>query len=75
VAESSGRLLPELTDNNTFFWTSGEDGTLRFQRCGDCGELRHPPSAVCPYCHSLEWATADVSGRAVIAGFTINEHT
>ena len=75
MAESSGRLLPELTDNNTFFWTSGEDGKLRFQRCGDCGELRHPPSSVCPYCHSHDWAPAEVSGRAVVAGFTINEHT
>ena len=31
--------------------------------------------SVCPYCHSNEWAPAEVSGRAVIAGFTINEHT
>ena len=60
MAEPSGRLLPELTDSNTFFWKSGEDGKLRFQRCRDCGELRHPPSAVCPYCHSNEWAPAEV---------------
>ncbi|HEU5307925.1 MAG TPA: OB-fold domain-containing protein [Acidimicrobiia bacterium] len=75
MAESSGRLLPELTENNEFFWKSGEDGTLRFQRCSACGELRHPPVAVCPYCQSNEWAPAAVSGRAVVAGFTINEHT
>ena len=30
--------------------------------------------SVCPYCHSNKWAPAEVSGRAVIAGFTINEH-
>jgi acetyl-CoA acetyltransferase/uncharacterized OB-fold protein len=73
VAEASGRLLPELTESNEFFWKSGADGTLRFQRCAGCGELRHPPSAVCPFCHSSEWAAAAVSGRGVIAGFTINE--
>jgi len=75
VAEASGRLLPEITETNQFFWTSGADGTLRFQRCSACGELRHPPSAVSPYCHSTEWAPADVSGRGVVAGFTRNEQT
>jgi len=75
VAESTGRLLPEITESNEFFWKSGQDGTLRFQRCSGCGELRHPPGPVCPYCHSTEWAPAAVSGRAVIAGCTINEHT
>ena len=74
MTESPGRLLPELTDLNDFFWKSGADGTLRFQRCSACGELRHPPVAVCPYCHSTDWAPAEVSGRAVVAGFTINEH-
>jgi uncharacterized OB-fold protein len=74
VAESSGRLLPELTDKTEFFWKSGEDGKLRFQRCSACGELRHPPVAVCPYCQSDDWEPAAVSGRAVVAGFTINEH-
>ena len=46
VSETSGRVLPELTELNDFFWKSGADGTLRFQRCSDCGQLRHPPSAV-----------------------------
>jgi acetyl-CoA acetyltransferase/uncharacterized OB-fold protein len=75
VAESSGRLLPQVNESNEFFWTSGADGKLRFQRCGACGQLRHPPVAVCPNCHSTDWAPAEVSGRAVIAGFTVNEHT
>ena len=52
MAEASGRLLPEIGESNEFFWKSGADGTLRFQRCSACGELRHPPSPVCPYCHS-----------------------
>ena len=73
MTEASGRVLPELTDLTEFFWKSGEDGTLRFQRCSGCGELRHPPSAVCPYCRSQEWAPAAVSGRGVVTGFTHNE--
>jgi len=73
VTEASGRVLPELTELTEFFWKSGEDGTLRFQRCSACGELRHPPSAVCPFCRSHEWVAAEVSGRGVVAGFTVNE--
>jgi len=46
VAEASCCLLPEPTESNEFFWKSGADGTLRFQRCAGCGELRHTPSAV-----------------------------
>ena len=73
MTEASGRVLPELTELTEFFWKSGEDGKLRFQRCSGCGELRHPPSAVCPYCRSQEWSAAEVSGRGVVAGFTLNE--
>ena len=69
------RPLPELTDDNRFFWTSGEDGILRFQRCAACHDLRHPPSPVCPSCGSTEWAPSAVSGRGVVAGYTVNEHT
>jgi acetyl-CoA acetyltransferase/uncharacterized OB-fold protein len=73
VTDTTGRVLPELTELTEFFWKSGADGTLRFQRCSACGELRHPPAAVCPYCRSTEWAPAAVSGRGVVAGFTLNE--
>jgi len=37
VAESSGRLLPQVTERNEFFRTSGADGKLRFQQCAACG--------------------------------------
>ena len=68
------RQLPALDDQNTFFWTSGEDGKLRIQRCSDCGELRHTPAPVCPYCKSFEWAPAEVSGKGTIVALTVNHH-
>lgn len=68
------RQLPALDDQNTFFWTSGADGKLRIQRCSDCGELRHTPAPVCPYCRSFEWAPAEVSGKGTIVGLTVNHH-
>ena len=48
------RILPRLTDRNRDFWTGGRDGELRFQRCQDCGYYIHPPTPICPKCHSKD---------------------
>jgi acetyl-CoA acetyltransferase/uncharacterized OB-fold protein len=69
----TGRPLPLITDDNEFFWTSGADGKLRFQECADCAALIHPPAPICRYCRSHNLGVRAVSGRATLAGFTINE--
>ncbi|WP_428340660.1 thiolase C-terminal domain-containing protein [Mycobacterium sp.] len=69
----TGRPLPLISDDNEFFWTSGADGKLRFQECADCAALIHPPAPVCRYCRSHNLGVRAVSGRATLAGFTINE--
>jgi uncharacterized OB-fold protein len=66
------RLLPRVTDENRFFWTSGADGRLRFLRCEECGTYVHPPSPICPDCLSKALDPAAVSGRATVATFTVN---
>jgi hypothetical protein len=66
------RVLPSLDEVNTFFWTSGDDGRLRFLRCSACSYLIHPPAPICPQCHSRESAPAEVSGRATVHSFTVN---
>ena len=68
------RPLPELTPANEWFWTGGADGRLRIQGCTDCGELVHPPVPVCPVCRSRSHEPVAVSGRATVAGFTVNRH-
>jgi acetyl-CoA acetyltransferase/uncharacterized OB-fold protein len=72
VSAAPGRPLPLITDENEFFWTSGADGTLRFQECQACHALIHPPAPVCRYCRSREIGVRDVSGKAALAGFTVN---
>jgi acetyl-CoA acetyltransferase/uncharacterized OB-fold protein len=72
VSAAPGRPLPLVTDENEFFWTSGADGTLRFQECQACHALIHPPAPVCRYCRSREIGVRDVSGKAALAGFTVN---
>src|SRR6201996_4603152 len=73
VSAASGRPLPQVTEENEFFWTSGADGKLRFGECKACTALIHPPAPVCRYCRSRDVGVRAVSGKATLAGFTLNE--
>lgn len=66
------RILPRLTDLNRDFWTGGKDNELRFQRCQQCGYYNHPPTPICPSCHSKELKFEVVSGKASLWTFTVN---
>jgi hypothetical protein len=68
----SFRLLPRLSDDVAFFWTSGADGVLRLQRCNECGFRIHPPGPVCPRCLSRDLAPQEVSGRGKVETFSVN---
>jgi acetyl-CoA acetyltransferase/uncharacterized OB-fold protein len=68
------RPLPELSPANTAFWTSGEEGRLRIDSCGDCGALVHPPVPICQVCRSRNRVATAVSGNATVVGFTVNHH-
>jgi hypothetical protein len=75
VSAASGRPLPLVTAENEFFWTSGADGTLR--ECKTCESLIHPPAPVCRYLPLARYGSHDmvvrtVSGKATLAGFTVN---
>jgi acetyl-CoA acetyltransferase/uncharacterized OB-fold protein len=68
------RPLPQLTPATDWFWTSGKDGHLRVQACGDCGAFVHPPVPVCQVCRSRERVPTVVSGRGTVVAFTVNQH-
>ena len=72
MSAAPGRPLPLITQDNEFFWTSGADGTLRLQECKSCESLIHPPAPVCRYCRSRNMGVRAVSGKATLAGFTVN---
>jgi uncharacterized OB-fold protein len=66
------RILPRVSDRNRHFWTGGEHGELRFLRCRQCGYYIHPPTPICPRCHSKELAPEAVSGRATLFTYSVN---
>ena len=66
------RVLPRLTVDNRFFWTSGKDGVLRFLRCQDCETFIHPPHPVCHHCLSNRLMPTVVAGTGTVDMVTIN---
>ena len=66
------RTLPELNDDDRFFWQSGKDGLLRFKQCVKCSYFIHPPVNFCPECMSKDVRQKEVSGRAFIVSYTVN---
>lgn len=75
MTEPVFRVLPALDDTNRFFWTSGEEGLLRFLRCQSCGYYLHPPIPRCPECGSREVAPEAVSGRGEVYSVTVNHQS
>lgn len=75
MADAPFRVQPVLDDSNRFFWTSGEDGRLRFLRCQGCGYWLHPPLPRCPRCGGRDVAPEAVSGRAELYTYTVNHQS
>jgi uncharacterized OB-fold protein len=74
VSSTPFRVLPALDDENRSFWTSGQDGVLRFLRCQGCGYYLHPPLPRCPRCWGNDIAAEAVSGRGEVFSYTVNHH-
>jgi acetyl-CoA acetyltransferase/uncharacterized OB-fold protein len=74
VLSPTGRIVPQPTLASAQFWASGEDGILRIARCQSCRQWSHPRPVICPNCMSRDIALEPVSGKAVVVGYTVNEH-
>ena len=56
------------------FWNACKEKHLRFQSCADCGHLRHPPTPICPQCHSTNIKWVDAPEEAEVFSFTVVHH-
>lgn len=72
VDDGPPREVPELTPITEPFWTAGKHGQLKILRCRSCRHWIHPPSSMCPSCHSLEVGYEATSGRGRILSYTVN---
>ena len=69
-----GIALPDLDvlpDYERGFWEGAAARELRIQRCAECKVLRHPPTPMCPHCHSLRYDWTRTSGRGTVYSFII----
>ena len=66
------RPLPELTAENTAFWTGGSEGKLMIAFCKDCAAAIHPPQLVCPKCWCEMIDSRAVVGTGTVYSYTVN---
>ncbi len=66
------RPLPIVTKDSEAFWRGGVDGKLHIYRCLDCQYYVHPPVRFCPHCESRKVEPQAVSGKGIVASYTVN---
>ena len=60
--------VPELTDTNRPWFTSG---ALAVQRCASCSTLLHPPEEVCHECGGMDFDTTVLAPKGAVHSFTV----
>lgn len=63
---SYDKPLPKIDALNRPFWEAAQQHRLVVQCCPACGDMRFPPSPVCPKCLSAEQTWKDASGRGTL---------
>ena len=66
--------VPHPTTVSAPYWEGARQGKLMFQRCGNCGKIRHYPQTLCGACQSgkVEWIEA--SRKAKVHSWTVAHH-
>ncbi len=65
------KILPVPDADSRPFWEGCREHKLRFQKCAACGEVRWPPSILCPHCHTQDTQWIEASGKGVIYTFAV----
>lgn len=65
-------FVPELTPENTAFWTGGGQGKLLIMHCDRCDHAIHPPELICPRCLSRQVSPRAAKGTGSIYSVTVN---
>jgi uncharacterized OB-fold protein len=73
VAKPTRIASPRGADNG-WWWEACDEGRVLIQRCGDCGELRHPPRPMCGHCQSMSWDSVESGLAGEVLSFTQIHH-
>jgi len=65
------RFTPSPDGLTAEFYAHLAAGSLKLQRCDDCGVWRHPPRILCGHCGSSHWQWTAASGRGVVYTWTV----
>ncbi|MCB2190884.1 MAG: Zn-ribbon domain-containing OB-fold protein [Deltaproteobacteria bacterium] len=65
------KIVPMPDADSKPFWEGCREHQLKFQQCVACGEVRWPPSILCPQCHSQQTKWIEASGRGSIYTFAV----
>jgi len=74
VADADEVLRPVISRDTAFFWAGTAAGELRIQRCGGCGELRHPPGPACSACGAARPEYVIAAGTGEVYSYVVQHH-
>ena len=66
MSNEYAKPLPKITKLTKPFWDHAKAGRVAVQLCRDCGDVRFPPSPVCPRCLSSDQGWRITSGRGTL---------
>jgi uncharacterized OB-fold protein len=65
-------IVPPADAVTAPWWNATREHRLIIQSCGACGEVQHPPRALCSHCGSTDsLAWVDATGKGTVDSFTI----
>jgi uncharacterized protein len=67
-------IRPMVNRDSEFFWEGTRKGELRIQKCGACGELRHPPGPMCPRCGATDPGYVVAGGTGTVYSYVVHRH-
>lgn len=69
-----GKPVPVEDVDSAPFWEGCRKHRLMIQRCTECGQLRFPPSGMCPHCRSMMFGWVNAAGRGRLYSWIVVRH-
>lgn len=71
---SMPRPMPLVDPDTAPFWAAAAEHRLVAQRCDKCGDLRFPPTPMCPRCRSWQTCWIELEGDGTVFSWVVVWH-